>query len=389
MKEKNLKKNKMIKPYYVHKGKRYGIANEIKTPFGITLPFLTWKALTELGIMSVLGFYICFIYNISKPVFLEIIENCVSFCFSVHIVYFFVKACRCMSCFYCAETKEEVEQYIEERKKQGMHFKNTLKDIVYEGGWYMLYSKNQKEIMKDMLQRPNVYIRKCPKKLKKHFNGTLEVLSFILSLALVISIFIVCEEFLALNDLLLYVIAFLPFFIYVWYDRYQINIFNKCITQFCEEENFPKEEYLVRVKYDKDEGGQLAFLVTPKKTETNESIKVYTKIIPLEKKKLFSENLFFILLMLPFIVLISLSFWASSGLVSILIVAIICIVLFLPVYVLVFKKDKFIQECKRQLCNEKNISLEEHQVRVKYSKDERLIFTVAPKKNLEKEDNNK
>lgn len=137
----------MFKNYYIYKGKRYGVRNEVETPFGHQ-PILLWNMLKGVFLSFWSWLLLECVAWITNLEFFGALGLLVCVAISVYVYYLFICFNRCIggkknrTCFYCAPSIEEVEQHIEAVSEKNPDYRD-LCDVIADDGWYMLFLKGE------------------------------------------------------------------------------------------------------------------------------------------------------------------------------------------------------------------------------------------------------
>lgn len=237
----------MFKPYLIHKGKRYGFHNSIKTIFGV-FPASIYCLLKGLVIVALTPLTCIIIGLLPDSMIVTLIESLIFIAGFLSSFYFWICPCRC-SCVYCSASKEEVEQFIVKASVKNPYFKAQITDVQFDDGWYMIFYKSSKEVSKsenDLIQTYTIPVPKKKKKLySKAFCFLMASLPFLFEL---FSSFLKLSEFSwVLHDVLLGC-SVVPFIIWALAG---IDFTKQCKKELLKKENFPPDQFIINSRYDK------------------------------------------------------------------------------------------------------------------------------------------
>lgn len=177
-------------------------------------------------------------------------------------------------CLFCSECRDDVEQYIEEKCQKNQYYQETITDIYFEDGLYMIFRKQPKEIKAAMEEHVKVYTRECNDSRKWLLSNKVIWLASVPWAVLGIGVYFLAAKVWGLPEdwplTLECVVLFVPLFIW-WFKKNEF--IRQSVDKLRKEENLPKEKYSIKVQYDKADSGKLVFRVIERSYAEQERMK--------------------------------------------------------------------------------------------------------------------
>lgn len=128
-----------MKKYYLYKRQRYGMENQIVTPFG-RMPFFAaisllrfLPAVTVCSLLDVL-------YTVTKSsFFFYVFSLCCGLIFLYEMLFLF-RTFR-VSCCYCSKNRNEVESHKKSMCSLYPDYQSRITETIVDNGWYMYFAK--------------------------------------------------------------------------------------------------------------------------------------------------------------------------------------------------------------------------------------------------------
>lgn len=248
----------MYKPYFHHKKARYGLANTISTPFG-EVEFHFYRLIKTIFIHLILAGALFICYKITDLVLFDYLCSAFIGLSLAYTTYRFLEMVHCR-CFYCAKSRDEIENFIVEKSQKYPHFRDLIKDIQHEDDWYMLFKKDDEDIRKAVDQLSQTYYRQCPKNELKLFARKTNNLLLIVSLGWVFLSSFLMSIF-HFPEMIKEFVLGLPILFYMLFFFHKSETAKRNKFRFLHEENIDEKKNIVKMKFDETNGGRFIFTV--------------------------------------------------------------------------------------------------------------------------------